>query len=127
MKKNLLTLAVCAAIAMSANAVETGDANIYASGLKVTQDGVQFVLNATPTEVLVKFYNGETCVKTIKVDNAVKGLNKVDLEGVFEESVANTSLTWEVVAKAESNSAIKIFSDESSALFSFNSFISEYL
>ena len=115
MKKNLLTLAVCAAIAMSANAVETGDANIYASGLKVTQDGVQFVLNATPTEVLVKFYNGETCVKTIKVDNAVKGLNKVDLEGVFEESVANTSLTWEVVAKAESNSAIKIFSDESSA------------
>ena len=40
MKKNLLTLAACAAIAMSANAVETGDANIYASGLKVTQDGV---------------------------------------------------------------------------------------
>ena len=115
MKKNLLTLAACAAIAMSANAVEAGDANIYASGLKVTQDGVQFVLNATPKEVLVKFYNGETLVKTITVDNAVKGLNTVYLEGAFEGIAANTSLTWEVVATAEANINVVSFHDENNA------------
>ena len=105
MKKLFLTMAACAAI-FTANA----EANIYASSLKVTETGVEFVLNATPTEVNVNFYNGEGLVKSIPVADAVKGKNSVSLTGVFEGIAANTELTWEVVATAEANTGWQCFS-----------------
>ncbi len=112
MKKTFLTLTVCAGMAMSAGAMESGDANIYASSLNVTENGVEFVLNATPTEVILNFYNSEgELVKSLPVQG-VKGKNTVALDGLFDVA-ANTSLAWEVVAKAESNASVKLFSDES--------------
>ena len=110
MKKVFLPLIVCAAMSMSVNAVESGKANIYASGLKVTDTGVQFVLNTTPTEVKVNFYNGSELVKSILVENGKKGINDVLLESVFDVEV-NTSLTWEVVATAEPTTFVDILSD----------------
>lgn len=113
MKKIFLPIIACAAMTFSASAVEAGEANIYASGLKVTDTGVEFVLNATPTEVKVNFYNGTTLVKSISVENGVKGKNTLSLEGVFDVE-PNTSLTWEVVATAEAKTATKGFSTYSS-------------
>ena len=116
MKKFFLTMAACAALSFSASAVEAGDANIYASGLKVSGNTIEFVLNATPTNVVVNFYAEGVAepVKVITVDNAAKGFNTVSLEGEFEDLEANTSLTWEVVATAAANNAVKGFSTYSS-------------
>lgn len=112
MKKNYLTIVACVAMAFSANAVEEGEANIYASGLKVNGNNLEFVLNATPTEVQVVFKDkNDAVVKTLDVADAKKGQNTISLEGVFNNVKANTKLTWEVVAKAEANTEVVKFSD----------------
>ncbi len=116
MKKIYLTIVACVAMAFSANAVEEGEANIYASGLKVNGNNLEFVLNATPTEVQVVFKDeNDAVVKSITVDDAKKGVNTISLEGVFNNVKANASLKWEVVATAEANNVVKLFSDESAA------------
>ena len=123
MKKKFLPIIMCAAMAMSANAVEVGEANIYASGLKVSGNTIEFVLNATPTNVVVNFYAEGVAepVKVITVDNAAKGFNTVSLEGEFEDLEANTSLTWEVVATAAAKTEFVKFSDNTVAAQQFYS------
>lgn len=118
MKKIFLPIIACAAMTFSASAVEAGEANIYASGLKVTGTGVEFVLNATPTEVKVNFYNEGNLVKSIPVENGVKGKNTLSLEGVFDVE-PNTSLTWEVVATAEAKIDVVSFHDATQAAQQF--------
>ncbi len=111
MKKLFLTVAACAAMTFSASAVEAGNANIYASGLKVNGSNLQFVLNA-PGDVIINFYNGGVKVEGASIEK--KGLsageNTVSLDGVFKDIAANTELTWEVVATAAANTSIKGFS-----------------
>ena len=110
MKLKLLTLLSCIALTISAKAVEAGDANIFASGLKVKGDNIEFMLNATPKSLTINFYHDSALVHSLPVYNAVKGLNKVSLLGIFEDVATNTSLTWEVVAEAESQSSTRSFS-----------------
>ena len=113
MKKVFLPIVVCAAMAMTANAVEPGNANIYASGLKVVNEGsdVQFVLNA-PGDVTINFYKDGKKVDSIEKTGLEKGLNTVSLAGVFGDDVKeNDQLTWEVVATAEANTEVVSFHD----------------
>ena len=113
MKKVFLPIVVCAAMAMTANAVEPGNANIYASGLKVVNEGsdVQFVLNA-PGDVTINFYKDGKKVESIEKTGLEKGLNTVSLAGVFGDDVKeNDQLTWEVVATATANESVITFSD----------------
>lgn len=111
MKKTFLPIMMCVALfsATQANA----EANIYASGLKVNSETeVSFTLNSTPTSVVVNFYKDATLVHTINVENAVKGDNTVAVDWNKAAGVANgDKLTWEVVATAEANSEVTLFSD----------------
>ena len=117
MKKVFLPIVVCAAMAMTANAVEPGNANIYASGLKVVNEGsdVQFVLNA-PGDVTINFYKDGKKVDSIEKTGLEKGLNTVSLAGVFGDDVKeNDQLTWEVVATAAANAEVVSFHDATKA------------
>ena len=114
MKKIFLPIAICAALTFNANAVDAGDANIYASGLKVNasenENSVEFVLNATPTEVVVEFFNGEESVKKLTLTDCVKGKNTVSIDGLFEVA-KDTELTWKVTAKAAAKTTYTGFCD----------------
>ena len=112
MKKIFLPIVVCLATAMSANAVDAGNANIYASGLKVSESGnsVQFIANA-PGTATIKFYKAGEQVLKIEGKEVIKGVNVVDLAYIFPETVkAGDELTWDVTLKADANESIKGFS-----------------
>ncbi|MBQ7941743.1 MAG: hypothetical protein IJ328_04975 [Muribaculaceae bacterium] len=120
MKKIFLPIVVCLATAMSANAVDAGNANIYASGLKVLNGGsdVQFVLNA-PGDVTVNFYKeGVTdAVYSISKTGLEKGTHTVSLTGVLPDAVKEgDQLSWEVVASAEAKTAWVGFSAKAAGL-----------
>ena len=114
MKKLYLGIMAFAALlaAPQVMAVEPGNANIYASGLKVLNGGeeIQFVLNA-PGSVTINFYNGTEKVHTLSQENLEKGTHTLSLAEVFPETVVpGTELTWEVVATGEEKTAINGFS-----------------
>ena len=107
MKKLFLTVAACAAMTFSASAVEPGNANIYASGLKVSEDGnsIQFVANA-PGSATIKFYKAGEQVWQIESIEVVKGVNVVDFAYKLPETVkAGDELTWDVTLSAEAKTA----------------------
>lgn len=112
MKKTLLS--ICAlALAANIQVVEAGNANIYATGLKVVNDGseIQFTLNA-PGDVKVNFYNGNEKVHTIEKTDLEKGVHTLPLVGIFPNTVnENDQLSWEVVASSEANTEVAKFSD----------------
>lgn len=106
---------MCAALlaAPQVMAVEPGNANIYASGLKVLNGGeeIQFVLNA-PGSVTINFYNGTELVHSLTQENLEKGTHTLSLAEVFPETVVpGTELTWEVVATGETKTDVVKFSD----------------
>ncbi len=112
MKKIFLPIIACAAMAFNASAVEPGNANIYASGLKVSEDGnsIQFVANASGSAT-IKFYKAGEQVWQIEGKEVVKGVNVVDLAYKLPETVkAGDELTWDVTLSAEANETIKGFS-----------------
>lgn len=112
MKKIFLPIVVCLATAFNANAVDAGNANIYASGLKVSESGnsVQFIVNA-PGTATIKFYKAGEQVLKIEGKEVIKGVNVVDLAYIFPETVkAGDELTWDVTLKADANESINGFS-----------------
>lgn len=120
MKKIFLPIVVCLATAFNANAVDAGNANIYASGLKVLNGGsdVQFVLNA-PGDVTVNFYKeGVTdAVYSISKTGLEKGTHTLSLTGVLPDAVKEgDQLSWEVVASAEAKTAWVGFSAKAAGL-----------
>ena len=110
MNHKFLSLLACMALVFSAKALEAGDANIYASGLKVKGNNIEFMLNATPKLLTVNFYHESSLIHSLVIDNGVKGLNKVSLLGVFEDILPNTPLSWEVVVEADSHTSTRSFS-----------------
>lgn len=111
MKKTLLSICTLA-LAANIQAVEPGNANIYASGLKVSEDGnsIQFVANA-PGSATIKFYKAGEQVWQIEGKEVVKGENVVDLAYKLPETVkAGDELSWDVTLSAEANESIKGFS-----------------
>lgn len=117
MKKTLLS--ICAlALAANIQVVEAGNANIYATGLKVVNDGseIQFTLNA-PGDVKVNFYNGNEKVHTIEKTDLEKGVHTLPLVGIFPNTVnENDQLSWEVVASSEANTSWVGFSARAAGL-----------
>ena len=122
MKKLFLPAMICAALLSSQNA--SADANIYASELKVNTNSiingqVQFVLNAEPKSVAIEFWTeGATePIYTLPVEGLTKGVNKVDIKLGDIEQIINKGevLTWKVVASADANASVSLFSDASDA------------
>lgn len=100
--------------APQAMAVEAGDANIYATGLKVNGNNVEFVLNA-PGDVTINFYKGGDKVHSIVKENLAKGSYSISLVEEFPETLkTGDQLTWEVVATGAEKTAINGFSTYSS-------------
>ncbi len=89
----------------------SGDANIYASGLKLINNGteLQFTLNA-PGDVSINFYKEKTKVHSIEEKGLEKGVHTISLTGEFPENVKeNDQLTWEIVATGKANTEIVPF------------------
>ena len=99
MKKIFLPVILCVAMAMSANAQEIGNDNIYATGLKVIEDGakIEFVLNA-PGNATINFYKEGVKVHSIEKTGLEKGVNTISLTGVFPDAVkTNDKLTCRII------------------------------
>ena len=91
MKKFLLPAALLMVGALPAMA----GANVYASGLKVEDGKIHFILNDNADKVVINIYKDGKVVNTTDLGSGSKGLNIVDLPdiAITESSAYNWSLT----------------------------------
>ncbi len=111
MKKLFLPVMLCAALLSGQQA--KADANIYASGLKVDGNNVQFVLNA-PGTVVVNFYEEGSTTPAFSqtATYAEKGTKTLAIQVPDDVAIdlVGKTLSWEVVATGEANENWKCFS-----------------
>lgn len=106
MKKQLLALAV---LAMGCSAAYAG-ANVYASGLKINDGKIEFVLNDNADKVVFNLIKNGTVVESVDLGAGVKGLNSVVLPELKSEA---GQYDWSLTASAAAVTEVTALTDGS--------------